>query len=395
MTVAPLRPALPFLAALACCALTAGAPARKTSSGPYAAWKNGPSADPGYFPIAVWLQSPENAARYKAAGINLFVGLWQGPTEAQLAGLKAAGMRVICEQNAVGLKHLEDPTIAGWMHGDEPDNAQELPGGKGYGGPIPYQKIIADYQKIRQADPTRPVMLNLGQGVANDEWIGRGAKPENYPDYCKGADIVSFDVYPVAGLDKPQSEDYLWYVPKGIDRIRKWTDDRKLAWNCIECTQIGKPDRQATPDQVRSEVWMSLIHGSRGLIYFVHQFQPKFNEHALLDDPQMLPAVTAINRQVAELAPVLNSPTLSDAATVAPSDPEAPVDIAVKRRRGATYVLACGMRNKPGKAAFNVLGMGGERKVTVLGENRSVTARDGRFEDSFGRYGVHLYRVER
>ena len=54
---------------------------------------------------------------------------------------------------------------------------------------------------------------------------------------------------------------------------------------------------------------MALIHGSRGLIYFVHQFKPKFNEHALLDDPEMLAAVTAINRQIRDLAPVLNSPT--------------------------------------------------------------------------------------
>ncbi len=46
-------------------------------------------------------------------------------------------MQVICDQNAVGLTHKDDPTIIGWMHGDEPDNAQELPGGKGYGPPIP------------------------------------------------------------------------------------------------------------------------------------------------------------------------------------------------------------------------------------------------------------------
>ena len=47
-----------------------------------------PPADPGYFPIAVWLQDPRNAEAYKRAGINLYVGLWQGPTEAQLAALE-------------------------------------------------------------------------------------------------------------------------------------------------------------------------------------------------------------------------------------------------------------------------------------------------------------------
>ncbi|MCS6863341.1 MAG: hypothetical protein NZT92_23790, partial [Abditibacteriales bacterium] len=92
----------------------------------YALWKNGPPSDPSYFPIAVWLQDPKNAPRFKAAGINLYVGLWRGPTEAQLAALKAAGMPVICEQNRVGLAHKDDPIIVGWMHGDEPDNAQPI-----------------------------------------------------------------------------------------------------------------------------------------------------------------------------------------------------------------------------------------------------------------------------
>jgi len=52
----------------------------------------GPLGDTNSFPIAVWLQDPKNAPRFKAAGINLYVGLWEGPTEAQLAGLKAAGL---------------------------------------------------------------------------------------------------------------------------------------------------------------------------------------------------------------------------------------------------------------------------------------------------------------
>jgi hypothetical protein len=370
-------------------------PAPAPVSRSYTTWKNGPSADPGYFPIAVWLQSPRMAPRYREAGINLYVGLWQGPTEEQLTALKAAGLRVICAQNPVGLMHRDDPTIAGWMHGDEPDNAQPLPGGKGYGPAIAPSKIVADYTRLKFADPTRPVLLNLGQGVANDGWIGRAAKPEEYPEYCKGADMVSFDVYPVVGISKPDGENYLWYVPKGVDRLRRWTEDRKLVWNCIECTRIGEPDKKATPHQVRAEVWMSLIHGSRGIIYFVHQFKPRFIEHALLEDPEMLAAVTAINRQIRELAPVLNAPAVPDGATVTSSSPEVPVDLVVKRHGGATDVFAVGMRNAPTRGTFQVKGVTGTRKVTVLGEDRTLTARDGRFEDDFRPYDVHLYRIER
>ena len=56
--------------------------------------------------------------------------------------------------------------------------------------------------------------LNLGQGVANDEWVGRAAHYADYPDYIKGTDIASFDVYPVAGIRKQDGERYLWYEPR-------------------------------------------------------------------------------------------------------------------------------------------------------------------------------------
>ena len=86
------------------------------------------------FPVAVWLQAPANAEKYRAIGVNLYVGLWQGPTAAQLEQLQGAGMLVICEQNEEALKEKWRGTVVGWMHGDEPDNAQERKGG-GYGSP--------------------------------------------------------------------------------------------------------------------------------------------------------------------------------------------------------------------------------------------------------------------
>ncbi len=390
----------------------------------YAQWKNGPPSDPSYFPIAVWLQDPKNAPRFKAAGINLYVGLWRGPTDAQLAALKSAGMPVICDQNKVGLAHKDDPTIVAWMHGDEPDNAQPIidpaTGQRtGWGSPVPPSKIVADYEKMRASDPTRPVLLNLGQGVANDEWKGRGsgAHLDDYLTYVKGSDIVSYDVYPVVGINKPDGENYLWYVAKGVDRLIKWSEGKKIIWNCIECTHISQEDKKATPHQVRAEVWMSLIHGSTGLIYFVHQFKPRFIEAALLEDSEMLTAVTAINKQIHELAPVLNSPTVKCASPkplsenlkekyrkwideMIPGLKEAAVDYNswlvmgfAFRHNGATYVFAVGMRNAPAKGAFEVRGLPATATAEVIGENRHIAVRGGKFEDAFKAYDVHLYRI--
>jgi len=361
----------------------------------YAKWNHGPSADKSFFPIAVWLQDPGKAARYREAGINVYVALWRGPTEEQLKQLKAAGMFVVCHQNKVGLVHLDDPTIIGWMHGDEPDNAQSLGEGKGYGPPVPPEEIVKDYERIRAADPSRPVMLNLGQGVAWDGWYGRGVRtnhPEDYPLYLKGCDIASFDIYPVVH-DRPEIAGKLWYVAKGVERLRQRTQDQKSVWNCIECTSISNPKQKATPHQVRCEVWMSIIHGSMGLIYFVHEWQPKFNESALLSDPEMLAAVTKINRQIHELAPVLNSPTVPDAVAAKSEDPNVPVATMVKRKDDATYLFAVAMREGRTKAQFTVKNLSGDQSIEVLGESRTLTGTGGAFEDDFQPWDVHLYRI--
>jgi hypothetical protein len=366
--------------------------ASAAEAAPYGAWKSGPPAEASYFPIAVWCQDPKRAPDYKAAGINLYVGLWKGPTEEQLAALKAAGMAVVCEQNAVGLKHKDDPTIVGWMHGDEPDNAQSLPSGKGYGPPIPPEKIAADYQRLHEADPTRPVMLNLGQGVAWDGWYGRGVRtnhPEDYPEYAKGGDIISFDIYPVAH-SKPEIQGKLEFVARGVERLVKWAAPPKVVWDCIECTRIGA-DQKATPAQVKAEVWMSLISGSRGLIYFVHEWKPKFNEHALLDDPEMLAGVTAINKEIRELAPVLNSPTVAEKAES--PGPDTLVKAIVKRYGGATYVLAVNMRNAAAKPALALADVAADASAEAIGEGRTVKLEGGRLADDFKPYAVHLYKI--
>ena len=352
-------------------------------------------ADDRFFPIAVWLQSPANASRVKTAGINLYVGLWDGPTKAQLVQLQKAGMHVICDQNKIALENKDDPIIAGWMHGDEPDNAQSLGEGKGYGPPVPPANIIREYQQFRTADPTRPVMLNLGQGVAWDDYIGRGVRrnhPEDYAGYTKGCDIASFDIYPVVH-ESPQIAGKLEFVAGGVERLVKWTSPAKPVWNCVECTHIENPSARATPQQVRSEVWMGLISGSRGIIYFVHQFKPVFREAALLDDPEMLQAVAAINRQITDLAPVLNIPTLDGQPTVQASGPDAKIASMAKHYDHTLYLFTVNLRNQSSRATLAIRNKAAAENAEVLGESRSLSVQAGNFTDDFAPYAVHLYRI--
>ncbi|HSQ64823.1 MAG TPA: hypothetical protein VLM85_16480 [Polyangiaceae bacterium] len=354
----------------------------------YAKFGNGPPSDPSFFPISVWLQSPSSATAYAAIGINQYIGLYQGPTDQMLTDLATAKMPAFCDQNSVGLAHLTDKTIAGWTQQDEPDNAQPVDGG--YGPCVAPATIQSLYQTMRVADSTRPVFLNLGQGVANDAWVGRGScsnQPQDYPEYCKGADIVSFDVYPINdGLD-------ITLPAKGVDRLMQAVDDQKPVWDWIECTRIDQSNPKPTPDQVKAEVWMSIIHGAMGIGYFVHQFTPTFDEHALLDDATMKAAVAVINQQIHDLAPALNTPPIVNAATVSSSATGVPIDILVKRQGGKLYVFAVSMGAAQTMGTFTLAKVGAA-SADVLGEARQIAVAGGAFTDTFAPYAVHLYAVQ-
>jgi hypothetical protein len=368
----------------------------------YARWPHGPSTDPKVFPIAVWLQDPNNATAYRNIGINSFVGLWQGPTETQLSSLVANSMPVICAQNALGLGSLNNGIITSWMHADEPDNAQN-----GTQDPIPTANIVSEFRAMVAKDSSRPVYLNLGQGVACDKWYGRGARtnhPEDYAQYALGADILSFDVYPMnvyprTDFEHPWFTDFnivaqnIWYVAIGVDRLRGWTDYQKPVWAWIECTNINGDSRYAlTSVHVKAEVWMALIHGARGIGYFSHHWNP-FSETGLLEVPEMRDGISAVNAQITLLAPVLNTQGVANGVTTVSSDASIPVDTMVKRADGNTYVFAVAMRPGLTNATFALRGFTGNRTVEVVGESRQISSNHGVFLDTFTSYAVHIYRI--
>lgn len=346
------------------------------------------SRDPNYFPIGVWLQSPANAQRYREIGINLYVGLWQGPTEEQIKALEEAKMPVICEMNDWAKRNLGRKIIAGWMHGDEPDNAQALPDGKGYGPPIPPEKEAEEFDRIRALDPTRPVMINLGQGVAWAGWYGRGVRTghlEDYPRYAKAADILSFDIYPVTSTDK-DVKGKLELVGLGTRRLRGWAEADQPVWACVEATHIANADVAPTPEQTRSIAWMAIAHGATGLIYFSHQFAPRFIEAGILANEKMAKGVQAINAEITRLAPILNDATLN-------VEVEGSAAVLAKRHAGQTHLFVVSTKTEPSTVHVQLTGLKGSRKVELVGSKTMLAATNGTFTDSLGPYEMRHYRL--
>jgi len=245
-------------------------------------------------------------------------------------------------------------------------------------------------------DPTRPVMLNLSQGIAWDGWIGRGVRsghPEDYAAYLEGCDMASFSIYPIVHSHSDVSGK-LWYVSQGAARLREWSHGNRMTWCMIEASRIGSLHFKPTAEQIRAEAWMAIIHGARGIVYFLHQFQPKYHPSPILEDPELFDGVAKVNEEIHSLASVINSPPADAHPLVESSDEDVPIATMLRRRGGDIYLFAVAMRNARTTATFIVPGVDGGDDVEVLGEDRSLEIAGDAFTDEFKGYQAHLYKID-
>jgi hypothetical protein len=134
----------------------------------------------------------------------------------------------------------------------------------------------------------------------------------------------------------------------------------------------------------------------------VHQFNPRFIEASVLEAPRMAAGFAEINKRVAALAPVLNSPTVEDETEVESSAPASeesvasglqPIAATTRRQGGATYLFAVRMEESEATGTFRLKRLPPRARAEVLNEGSTLEVNDGRFSDDFQGYEVHLYEI--
>lgn len=359
-----------------------------------------------FFPVAVWSESvleARDTATDIEAGINTYVELTAN-TNLQL--ISDAGMFAIPSSTTTG--------GAGFLLPDEPD-MWAGPGDAQWTGNFPGQGEIClpagarcgytIQQTILGLAPTGTlVYANYGKGVAFWETDAEAAKFVN--DF---SNIVSADTYwftdpnicgpGEGGRGGQLSQDecrlaanYGWTV----ERVRSLVSPQgsKPVWAFVE---VGHPFTEddaptITGPQIRAAVWSSIIHGARGIVYFNHNFGGSCESQHVLRDAcgaEIRPTVTAVNNQIATLAPVLNAPFVDGLVST-----DGKVDLAVKIHDGSFYVLAASTQPGSQTVAFTSTCRSGQ-VATVLGEDRAVPIENGGFSDTFADGNtVHIYRID-
>ena len=164
----------------------------------------------------------------------------------------------------------------------------------------------------------------------------------------------------------------------------------QVVWTALETTALDIY-RPVKPAELRAEVWMAVIHGAKGICYFVHEFAPTFREDGIFRHPDIVQEVIDINRSLIKLAPVLNSEDLRERVAI---NSAVPIATMLKRQGNDLYLFAVSMRNEPSEPQISVPGIG-DAEALVLDENRTVSVRQGKFTDAFAGYGVHRYKITR
>lgn len=356
--------------------------------------------DPDFFPVGVWLQPANDSAlaMYKEIGVNVYfggIGSYPRPRDGDwLDAVAGAGMYAILplEEKYIANGLYTNAAVIGWHTQDEPDLSL-----KEYnGGPVP-PAVLGNQFALSRSQPVQlPVFLNLSCGVGDDRFPGRAAGFDMFPDYCKSADRLSFDIYPCNSLGA-DGEERFCTIAKGLDRLYTFGGGTKKLGFFVEVNKFTKESvddsRSPTPAEVKSQIWIALVHRAQQITLFCHSWaEGKVNVSSI--DSEMQAALKNIVAEIKEMAPVLNAPFLPEGkCAIVKSTMGSRVDCLTKEHDGDLYLICANMYNRPDQAEITIPGVQGGT-ATVLFEDRRVSISDGKIVDDFAPYQIHRYQID-
>ncbi|MFB9733367.1 hypothetical protein [Ornithinimicrobium kibberense] len=352
------------------------------------------------------LVSAEDVAQDRSLGINTYVEV---TANSDLSLATEAGMSLIVSS--------DDRRAHGFLVTDEPDMWAGA-GSEEWSGNYPGEGQICRLSTarcgftvvetlLRDAPPGVMTYVNYGKGVA---FWHSDAEAAQFLDLV---DLVSVDTYwftdpnicgrseggqgPGEGRHLGESRcrlaaNYGWTV----ERARSLVQPRgsKPVWHFVE---VGHPFSESwaptiTGPQIRAAVWSGIVHGARGVIYFNHNFGGDcITQHVLRDacGDAVRADVAAVNRQIHQLAPILNAPFVDGLLTTSDG-----VDAVVKVHDDSFTIIAGSTADGHQLATFD-LACTTATAGQVVGEERSVPVAEGRFVDEFrDANAVHIYQLD-
>jgi hypothetical protein len=296
-----------------------------------------------FFPIAVWQQPADSFGKWKGRGVNTLFEVPSGGhdyttwSDAALAN----GMFMLRKpninfgnpdwnaDNTAALQSdwgrfntaaVAQGGLLAWSQRDEPDHNGDLP-----------SEMVSRYNKMKAAVAAAPVIINFSAGDFLDPAKANKAR---YQEYMSAGDILSSDIYPITGWNRP---DWISYTSAtadrrnpgvAVDRLNEWgagapyidsaaRNAAKAQMAFIEAADANlswvRGGRGPTAAEMRGQTWDAIIHGARGISYFTLDLDRTFNfDGTYLTDRRgrvtydTATEMTKQNARIGELARVIN-----------------------------------------------------------------------------------------
>jgi hypothetical protein len=360
-----------------------------------------PSSD--FFPIGVFAQPKSSFAKWKGRGINtmfqyepeLSGGVPRVTMDEWSAAARAQGLYYMRHPSVNPADDLQDKNLIAWTQNDEPD----LPNHEAIA-----QVIVDRYQNYKAIGPSKPVWVNFAGN--------RVTANNDYTQWVKGGDWISADWYP---FNADPTRYTIKLIGQQLDVLRAASGGApKKYFAIIEASNQHLKNgptifsREPTPDEFRGSVWEAIVHGASGIGYFPQRVDGTFmydNMSTTLEaemKTQNARITTKDARTNVSIGGILNlafNPAGKGFST--PNDP----DLEATWRVAPTgdYFAVLNQSSTPagsnGLVSFNLAGVNPSYALLeVVGESvngfqRVVSINNGVVQDTFGAYGVHVYRA--
>lgn len=243
---------------------------------------------------------------------------------------------------------------------------------------VPASDVMHAYRTMRRLMPTHLFWQN--QAPRNTI--------EDLARYCRAADVSGMDIYPVEGAshsDLPNKT--LSVVGDEIDKNHQTVHGRKPIWAILQGFgwSVWEKDplrhkRAPTWAETRFMAYDAILHGSTGIIYWGASYEDRNSD--------IWDSLRRMATELKELTPALVSP---DVVSIAAESADGAVIATGRRVGGKLWVLAVNERDAEVEAKLHLPG-----GVESLDRWREVgdrfPVRGAELTDSFGPYGVHVYR---
>jgi hypothetical protein len=372
-----------------------------------------------FFPIGIYhgLTGEFGGRRYdfsvlRDAGFNT-VHAWEGQGLDSVAPAAARnGLQVIHHNPSDAEARRGDPTVLAWYLDEEPSIREWDPEWHAR-----FARFQARRAKLRALDPDRAVFALDGPFVdppRRERWLAWNA----------AGDISAHWNYPLKG-GANESLAGRRGIPETVTSAVRLNAAQKPVWLVVQAFQSPIRDwRMPEPRELRAMVYAGITHGATGIVYFAldsfvtrdgqvvgvapwteaaYGASPDYNrdgkEHleaapdTVAESRALWRAIGDLNRELADIAPALLSPTARIGYTVEASRNGAPVRTLLKRRGDQLTLIAVNIEDRPVNLSVRI-----QHKISDLtiqvGDTGGFRAEAAGWSDILQGFDARVYRFQ-